>query len=169
MSNIVNEQQQQEIEQSAAAVNLALAMVRAAGFVYADGTWVLPAPAPLTEESTGVRMAVANKADRDAAMTVATVMDSIEKGFMPADMDSDEDFFDIEDPIQCYAAMKFMLEATKNASLFRVAFGMDTILNPKNEVIDPDADHLCMHPKWVRALSALDAMKEVASSPQVPA
>lgn len=169
MSNTVNEQQQQEIEQGAAAIKMAVAMVRAAGFVLEGGTWVLPKPMPIVEESTGMRMAVASKADRDAAMTVATVMDSIEKGFMPADMDSPEDQFDVEDPFQCHAAIKFMLEATKNASLFRVAFGMDTILSPKNEVIDPDADHLCMHPKWTQALAALDAMKEVANPPKVPA
>jgi hypothetical protein len=35
----------------------------------------------------------------------------------------------------------------------RVVFGMAVVLDPRNEVVDPDADTLEIHPKYAAAIS----------------
>jgi hypothetical protein len=56
--------------------------------------------------------------------------------------------------------MQKILEAARKGSLFRVVFGMAVVLDPRNELLDPDADTIERHPKIVEALKAVEAAKE---------
>jgi hypothetical protein len=83
---------------------------------------------------------------------------------MPSDDDSEElEFFDRDDAEQCQRVVGMLLDATRHTSLFRVVFGMAVVLDPQNELLDPDADTIEKHPKIIAALEAYDAEKEKAN------
>ncbi len=104
-------------------------------------------------------MARATEADVQAALDITRIIGEIEKGYMP-DLDGEEDdaegvtFFDRDDPEQCQRVLGAILNAADKGSIFRVVFGMTVVLDPKNELLDPDADTIEMHPKIIAALAA---------------
>lgn len=102
-----------------------------------------------------MKMARASEADIEAAFTVCRILDELEKRYMPSDDDSEElEFFDRDDAEQCQKVVGMLLDATQRTSLFRVVLGMACVLDPRNELLDPDADTIEMHPKIVKALEA---------------
>jgi hypothetical protein len=108
-----------------------------------------------------MKMARASEADIEAAFKVCRILDELDKRYMPSDDDSEElEFFDREDAEQCQKVVGMLLDATRHTSLFRVVFGMAVVLDPQNELLDPDADTIEMHPKIVAVLEARDAVKE---------
>lgn len=103
-----------------------------------------PAPKPVAEalKTVSMKMARASEADLDAAQKVASIIEELHKGYMPA-TDDDDDFtwFDRDDPEQCQKVLGALLDLTEKTSLFRVTFGMAVILDPRNKLLDPDADN----------------------------
>ncbi len=69
---------------------------------------------------------------------------------------TDDDSFDLDNPDHCRRVIAMLLRADARGGLFRAAFGLTVLLHPKNELVDPDADHIKKHPKIVRALAAQD-------------
>ncbi|MCA8037063.1 hypothetical protein LGM46_29270 [Burkholderia arboris] len=117
-----------------------------------------------------MKMARASQADVDAAIDVTRILSELEKGYMPS---SDEDegeeteFFDRDDPEQCQKALCKLLDAADKGSILRVTWGMVVVLDPDNELLDPEADTIEMHPKIVAALKSRAPRTEVAGA--VPA
>jgi hypothetical protein len=110
-----------------------------------------------------MKMARASEADMEAAFKVAQILDQLDKRYMPSYDDSEElEFFDRNDAEQCQKVIGLLLDATARTSLFRVVWGMDVVLDPANELLDPDADTIEKHPKIVSALEAM-AAKEVSN------
>ncbi|WP_258171895.1 hypothetical protein [Burkholderia contaminans] len=71
---------------------------------------------------------------------------------MPYADDSDKlERFDRDDAKQCQRALAAILDAASTGNLFRVTFGMTVVLDPRNELLDPAADTLELHPKLVAA------------------
>lgn len=107
-----------------------------------------------------MKMARASEADLDAALEVTRILDDLLKRYMPSS-GSDEGivWFDQDDPEQCQIALSTLLDAARKGSMFRVAFGMAVLLDPRNELLDPDADMLARHPKIVSAMNARKAGK----------
>jgi hypothetical protein len=104
-----------------------------------------------------MKMARASEADIEAALKVCQIMDQLDKRYMPSDDDSEElEFFDRDDAEQCQTVIGMLLDATCDTSLFRVVFGMACVLDPRNELLDPDADTIEKHPKIIAALKALE-------------
>lgn len=102
-----------------------------------------------------MKMARASDEDIEAAFKVCRILDDLDKRYMPGDDDSEElEFFDRDDADQCRKIVGMLLDATRYTSLFRVVFGMAVVLDPRNELLDPDADTIEMHPKIVAALEA---------------
>lgn len=96
-------------------------------------------------------MARASEQDLEAALTVSRIIEELEKGYMPGDDNAEEtEFFDQDDPAHCKRALDAILIAARQGSIFRVAFGMAVVLDPRNKVLDPDADTLELHPDLVR-------------------
>jgi len=101
-----------------------------------------------------MKMAKASNKDIDAAGDAMSVLQDISSGYYPQrDGDECEDSrFDPEDPAHL---RKFydLMSATLDASPGwpgRVIGGMCyVILYPANEILDPAADTLQLHPKWV--------------------
>ncbi|VWB69797.1 hypothetical protein BLA6863_03270 [Burkholderia lata] len=100
-----------------------------------------------------MKMARASKADLDAALDVSNVIEQLEKGWMPYADDSDKlERFDRYDAKLCQRALAAILDAASTGNLFRVTFGMTVVLDQRNELLDPAADTLELHPKLVAAL-----------------
>lgn len=105
-----------------------------------------------------MKMARASEADIEAALEVTQILGYLERGYMPSDDESeDTEFFDEDDAEQCKTALQKIFEATRKGNLFRVVFGMAVVLDPRNELLDPDADTIERHPKIVEALGAIAA------------
>ena len=97
---------------------------------------------------SGMKMARASEQDLSAAMQIAQIIDSLERGYMPFD-DDDEitTRFDADDPQQCQKALQALLQAAERGRLMRVVGGMFTLLDPRNKVLDPQADAIELHPE----------------------
>lgn len=102
-----------------------------------------------------MKMARASEADMECALEVSRILEDLEKGYMPsADEDEGIEWFDQDNGEQCKRALGKLLEASRRGSIFRVTFGMTVLLDPRNELMDPDADTLEKHPKIIAALAA---------------
>ncbi len=107
-----------------------------------------------------MKMARASQADMDAALEVTRLLGDLESRYMPDPNPDDPgeatEWFDRDDAEQCKRAMQMLLDAASKGSLFRVTFGMLVVLDPRNELLDPDADTLEKHPKTLAALAAAE-------------
>lgn len=92
-----------------------------------------------------MNMAKASRADLDAAVDLATAFDTIRYGYEPGES---ETFFDEDDPASCQRALKHLLATCERGSLFRVVWGMRVLLDPVNQVVNPDSDILELHPRF---------------------
>ncbi|KVF22902.1 hypothetical protein WJ06_10105 [Burkholderia cepacia] len=108
-------------------------------------------------------MARASKADLNAALDVSNVIEQLEKGWMPYADDSDKlERFDRDDANLCQRAIAAILDAASTGNLFRVTFGMTVVLDPRNELLDPAADTLELHPKLVAARDGAPPVTDAA-------
>lgn len=120
-----------------------------------------------------MKMAKADARDLRAANAVAGILEDIGKGYYPRRVvetpdgidfvqDSDDDhptFFDPDDEDHRAALIESLLLCEKSGSLFRVTFGMQVLLDPRNEIVDPDADTLEAHPRFKLAMEEREAFK----------
>lgn len=105
-----------------------------------------------------MKMARASEQDLEAALTVSRIIEELEKGYMPGDDNAEEtEFFDQDDPEHSKRALDAILSAAQQGSIFRVTFGMAVVLDPRNKVLDPDADTLELHPDLVRTAASVAA------------
>ena len=106
-----------------------------------------------------MKMAKASQSDMDMAIELAQALDALTNRWSPAmplaidqgGEGSAEDF-DIDDEDQCRRVCEYLLKLANRASLFRVALGMAVLLDPQNQIVDPDADCLEVHPKFDAAM-----------------
>lgn len=106
-----------------------------------------------------MKMARASEQDLEVAQQISAFIESLEKCHMPEAMESDGDFFDIDDPEQCQDVLRKLLEISAEGSIFRVTFGMLVVLDPANKLLDPDSETLDVHPD----VTALRVNAEVAA------
>lgn len=112
-----------------------------------------------------MKMARASKADLDAALDVSNIIEQLEQGYMPSTDDADDvERFDSDDREQCKRALGAILDAAAKGSLFRVTFGMTVVLDPRNELLDPAADTLELHPKLVAARDRAASANETTAA-----
>jgi hypothetical protein len=99
-----------------------------------------------------MKMAKASEADLKMAMDLCTALESFERyRCFPEAMRPDPDDlapFDADNGEHCREAMEHLLTLVRSASLMRVVYGMAVVVDPRNEVVDPDADTLEVHPKF---------------------
>lgn len=98
-----------------------------------------------------MKMARASERDLEAALAVSRILEDLEEGYMPGPDDAEDiEFFDRDDPEQCRRALDAILRAAQQGGIFRVTFGMTVVLDPRNKLLDPDADTLELSPEHVR-------------------
>lgn len=113
-----------------------------------------------------MKMAKASEADLDMAMELCGAMDALTSNWptLPTKLCSDpdkDDSFDRDDDGQCGEVLRYLLSVADRASLMRVVFGCAVMLDPRNELVDPEADTIEHHPR-VAALHARVAELEAA-------
>jgi hypothetical protein len=103
-----------------------------------------------------MKMAKASNADLDMALELSAALDALTDRWgatMPEAIERPEgtssvEYFDSEDREQCYRVVEHLRALVARASLMRVVFGMSVVCDTRNEVVDPDADTLELHPKF---------------------
>lgn len=99
-------------------------------------------------------MAKASAEDLDMATDLVGLLDALSNGHFP---DDDGTAFDQDDGALCCRAMQQLLELLERGSLMRVVYGMSVVLDPRNELIDPNADVLEHHPDRVASWASMDS------------
>lgn len=115
-----------------------------------------------------MQMATPSKKDLEMALELAAALESLcgtWGAFIPQAIEVIEDGLDCEmfypdNAEQCGRVFEYLRELVSRGSLFRVVMGMAVLCDPKNKVLDPDADHLALHPEIVAALKAANAHNE---------
>lgn len=111
-------------------------------------------------KSFGLQMAKASPDDLAGGFDLAVILDALDKGYYPSYFATPEDreaaeqagiptFFDYDDMDHLRHLHELLVDLLRRRpgfSLWRVVMGMDTIL--RNDILDPDADHLAIHPKF---------------------
>lgn len=96
-----------------------------------------------------MKMAKASEEDIEMTLELCRSLEDLEKGYLPAALSGDEElpiWYDEDEDGD--RVVQHLLAILRKGSVFRVAFGMAVMLDPRNEVVDPDADCLEMHPKF---------------------
>lgn len=109
-----------------------------------------------------MKMAKASEADLNMAMELASAFESLGSRWVPAmpdaieklEDDQEHEGFDRNDDAQCGRALRYLLDLTDRASLGRVVWGMVVVCDPRNELLDPEADTVEVHPKFAKLLEA---------------
>ena len=99
-----------------------------------------------------MKMAKASTADIEMAMELSRFVEDLVDGMCPKQACADPASDDIEwledDPDQQHLKIISALQGiVRKGSIFRVTFGMSVLIDPRNELVDPDADTLEPHPK----------------------
>jgi len=101
-----------------------------------------------------MKMAKASQADLDLAIKITSALEACERGAMPAGLCDDEwerDEFDIDSTRDCRRVIEHLLDVMETGSLARVTWGMFILLDPENKLLDPNVDHLALHPELSNA------------------
>lgn len=95
-----------------------------------------------------MKMAKASEADMEMAIKVCSALEAIDRRFFPegSEGSNDPDDFDLDDDEHCGRVLRHIHELLQAGSIGRVIWGMYVLLDPANELIDPDADTLEPHP-----------------------
>lgn len=115
----------------------------------------------------GMQMAKASEQDLDAAMHLCSALDAL-SGWRPvmpegvarvmADSDADE-AFDPDDHEQCARVVEHLLQTSQAGSIARVVWGCAVMLDPRNQLIDPNSDVIELHPQWTQARRERDELQ----------
>jgi hypothetical protein len=92
-----------------------------------------------------MRMAKASDADLEMGRNLFRMLDALNDGMMPVEIDPKGDgYFDIDDGDECRDALRLLLDTFESdpGGLFRIVYGMGVLLDPKNKVVNPDSDEL---------------------------
>lgn len=101
-----------------------------------------------------MKMAKASEADLQMAMELANALDALNSRWgatMPEKIaklqrDEEAEGFSLDDDEHCRRVCEYLIRLTRSASLFRVIMGMAVVCDPRNKLLDPDADTLEHHP-----------------------
>ncbi|MDO5288500.1 MAG: hypothetical protein Q4F13_02550 [Pseudomonadota bacterium] len=100
-----------------------------------------------------MKIAKPDKNDFDKAFLALAWISAIERGEMPLEIAEDEDeMLDFDNADQCRRIVDGMEDLLDSVSLSRVIWGMYSLCDPENRIIDPNADTLELHPSIVQAL-----------------
>lgn len=113
-----------------------------------------------------MKMAKASTADIEMAMELSRFVEDLVDGTCPKQACADPESDDIEwledDPDEQHLKIIAALtDIARKGSIFRVTFGMAVLIDPRNELIDPTADTLEPHPKFVALAEVNTALLEV--------
>lgn len=115
----------------------------------------------------GMQMAKASERALDAAMQLCSAFDALsgwrpvmpEKlARVPQGSDADEPF-DPDDREQCARVVEHLLLTWQEGSISRVVWGCAVMLDPCNQLIEPNSDVIELHPQWAQARRERDELQ----------
>ena len=95
-----------------------------------------------------------SKADIDAVLNLNSIFSSIESGVDPTIGGDGEDdgWLDLDDDETCRRVLRHILDSLPRGGGFgRFVWGMATLCDPRNGIIDQGSDVLALHPNLRRA------------------
>lgn len=119
-----------------------------------------------------MKVARADAKDLDAGLMLLGLLDTVSGGYYPSDAEGEDDgplHFDSEDPAHLAQLWKRLSACFDAAPGFqgRVIFGAATLMDERNEVIDPQDDCIALHPRLTAALEdskRLDWLADTANT-----
>lgn len=106
-----------------------------------------------------MKMGKASQGDIDAAIELYQFLQAMSNGRSAEDVVDEFGYGGYQDLLERQASdIEFALRAHERGGLFRVVWGMQVLLDPRNEIVDPILGHLELHPKHVRAARACEAV-----------
>lgn len=106
-----------------------------------------------------MKMAKATERDLEAALAVCRVIEALQEGQLPDDMTEGDDIVWYDERKHAVKVVEHLKKTVGRASLFRVCFGMSVLLDPANEIVDPDASALEHHPKVIAAMKDAESYR----------
>lgn len=105
-----------------------------------------------------MKMAKATERDMEAALALCRALEALQEGHLPDEMTDpeSEEVVWYDERIHAAKVVDFLRRLTGSTSLFRVCFGMTVLLDPENELVDPDARTLEAHPRFERIRNAAE-------------
>jgi hypothetical protein len=106
-----------------------------------------------------LKMAKASQSDIDAAIELYQFLQATSNGRGADEVIDEFGYKGYDDLLEREATdVEFVLRAHERGGLFRVVWGMQVLLDPANEVVDPNLPHLELHPKHVQAARELESL-----------
>lgn len=101
-----------------------------------------------------MKMAKATEQDIEMAMELSSALEQLSGSFkacVPEKAkrcldDDDDEYLDTTNSEQCQRVFDYLSSLTRSASLIRVVWGMSVVLDPRNQLVDPDEDCIEHHP-----------------------
>jgi hypothetical protein len=123
-----------------------------------------------------MKMAKASEDDLKMAMELVGALESLTQRWaptMPAALtkraeDEDDEPFDRDDDRQCGQALRHLFDILDRGSLLRVVWGCAVMLDPRNKLVNPEADTIERHPDTVAALRDAARYRFVRQADGVP-
>ena len=100
-----------------------------------------------------MKMAKASEADLNMALKLCSALEAIERRFFPdgSEGQHDPEDFDIDDDAQCGQVLRHLDGILRGGSIGRVIWGAVVMLDPRNKLVDPEADTIEHHHENVSA------------------
>lgn len=116
-----------------------------------------------------MKMAKASTADIEMALELSRFVEDLMDGICPKQAmekpESDDPEWLEDDPDdQHVKIIAALTDIARKGSIFRVTFGMSVLIDPRNELIDPTADTLEPHPKFVALAEVNTQLTEALQS-----
>lgn len=100
-----------------------------------------------------MKMAKASQADLDMAIDVCGALDAISSHWPSMPGSEGDEYFDADNQEHCVRAIAHLIETMQRGSLLRVVWGCVTMLDPRNGLVDPNADTIERAPVVARPLA----------------
>lgn len=116
-----------------------------------------------------MKVASASKADIDAALRLLGILDALSRGYYPSVAEEGADaplYFDDDNSEHLHHLWVLIRQCLDAAPGFqgRVIFGAATLMDPANEVLDPNCDVIELHPRLREALKDVDRLNHILAS-----
>lgn len=112
-----------------------------------------------------MKMAKASQADIDAAIELYQFLQAASNGRGADEVVDEFGYKGYDDLLESKSTdVEFVLRAHERGGLFRIVWGMQVLLDPANEVVDPNLPHLELHPKHEQAQREIEELNKAKNA-----
>ena len=104
-----------------------------------------------------VRIAKPTATDLEMMKAMARAFNEIDDGYLPSESD-DEDDEPLPGPAEAFEAID---RIRSRGNFDRCVWTLDTLLLEKNAIVDPDVDHVALHPRFEKMMAENERLREL--------